>query len=202
MPDVDTYFIDFDETLFDHNAFIDWIDSALVGHGLIKNIGEFAGTVDEHHTKINDVLRLYRHREHYQSRTNVSWSYASGLLHAELTKQPMDFCYDDSHGFLEWLVAKKLDARILSFGDGDYQRFKIMTCKMVRDINIPIHITDQPKSDFFTHYYSRNKTAVLVDDKFPLHLPNHVEHILIDRKNQYQTNEVTTITSLKELIGN
>ncbi len=180
----DIVFIDFDETLFNHEAFNVWFDERLMHEGLITK-GAITTYMNEYHEIVSPILRRYRHEDHLKDATGKPWSYISGHVKAALKNEGCQFCYDDSHDFLRRALESCDDVRLLSFGVGEYQRFKMSLCRILQDLDLPIHIVDEPKSQFLIEQFSHISSAVLVDDKYPLCLPDNVSHILIDRKGSY-----------------
>ena len=176
-------FVDFDETLFDHLSYIAWLEEQLNRIGkLPKGLGSFSRSLDDYHQVISEIplLRLYRHAEHMQDVSEQSWELISGEIEKLAKKQNKDFCYGDAHEFLAWLAKQGLDTRILTYGDGEYQRFKLMTCRYLRQNHLPVHVTSQAKRDFLRHNFAKVH-GTLIDDKYPLDLPDGWSHIWIDR---------------------
>ncbi len=203
MSHYDYIFVDFDETLFNHALLNDWVDHMLLSNGHIKQSGDYSKDVDAYHERLTPILRLYRHNDHFKDATQREWAYFAGELKARLRGQVCPFCYEDAHEFLRRAVESGADVRLLSFGDGEYQRFKIGLCAEIRKLDIPIHIVDRPKREFLAEHFGAIR-GVLVDDKYPLDLPDNITHILIDRKGIYREQSahdprIITVTTLKEI---
>lgn len=173
-------FLDFDETLFDHYAFLNWVDDFLVRNYQIKPAA-FKDNIDDYHTPMGENILLYHHAEHIGIVTKRPWSFLSAELEKDLLKLPTDFCYPEVHQTLRQLVKLPMDIRVLTYGDGAYQRFKLNTCSLLHEIRLPVHVVDEPKRDFLAREF-RTEQGILVDDKYPLHLPSNWRHIWINRE--------------------
>jgi hypothetical protein len=148
------------------------------------------------------LLRWYRHAEHIKNITDESWELISGEVEKLVKSQAQDFCYPDAHDCLAWLVKQGSDVRILTYGDGEYQRFKLMTFSYLRSNPLPIHVTRRPKRDFIKRHFGQFR-GVLIDDKFPLDLPKGWQHLWLDRqaklnKPEQIKNDVIKIKSLNQ----
>ena len=192
-------FLDFDETLFDHIRMLGWLDGVMVSdYGLQP--GEFAGTIDTHHDQIDSLHRLYRHRDHY-GLSGQRWEEISDEVRERATREGRDFCYPDVHPFLGRLATMSdVDVRLLTFGDKEYQLYKIALCQELVRYNLPVIVVDEPKRDFLAREFPDGGT--LVDDKYPLGLPKGWRHMLIDRSGAFATTEldegVQRIASLRD----
>lgn len=173
-------FIDFDETLFNHYTYIDWADAFLAKFDVAP--GGYKGTVDSFHEHMGEKLRLYKHEDHIEAASGKAWSFISGELDRALKQGDHDFCYEDTHQFLRTVV-KNEDVRILTYGNGEYQRYKMNICPVLSELRIPVHIVSQPKREFLKTYFN-NEPGVLIDDKFPLHIEKPWSHIWINRISQ------------------
>lgn len=173
-------FLDFDETLFDHYAYFDWLDEIIRAHTPGNG---FQKTSDNFHEHKGENLRLYDHAGHMQAVSGKTWDVMSGEIEHALAKRKDDFCYPDTHSFLRHLVGAHQEVRILTYGHGEYQRFKIHSCHVLRELYLPIHIVSEPKRDFLAKSFP-NAQGVLIDDKYPLKLPPNWHHIWIDRSAQ------------------
>ena len=184
IVDYDHIFVDFDETLFNHYQFLNWLDDQLYKWGYLKaDKGSFKSAIDDFHDmqQGNHLLRLYRHRDHVHDKTNQSWQQLSKLVTETLNLQQLDFCYPDAHTLLKKLVSSGSEVQILTFGDDEYQRFKINTCQFMQSHHIPIQVVNETKADYLAQHYNHAK-GTLIDDKHPLNLPNNWHHIWINRK--------------------
>ncbi len=195
-------FIDFDETLFNHYAYLDWAEQFLKKFGMSP--GAYRKTVDAFHTNMGEKLRLYNHEEHIFSASGKKWSYISGEFERELARNNHDFCYEDTHDFLHEIMKSPYDVRILTYGNGEYQRYKIKTCKTLGGLHIPVHVVTQPKREFLAENFSKSP-GVLIDDKYPLNLPKGWTHFWINRatelnKPKYDKNtNAVAISSLSQV---
>jgi FMN phosphatase YigB (HAD superfamily) len=181
----DLIFVDFDETLFDHAAMNRWLDGVMAGEGLIEP-GAYFDTIGIYHEQLTPILRRYRHADHFSDIVKKDWAYMAGYIKTKVQSQPCQFCYPDSHDFLRRCVSSGVDTRILSFGHGDYQRFKMNMCAVLSELDLPIHIVDAPKTQFLKKHFAHLKKGALVDDKYPLDLPSNITHALIDRGDIYR----------------
>jgi len=195
-------FLDFDETLFNHYAYLAWVDTFLENHAIEK--GTYQKLISDFHTSMGENMRLYDHVGHIEAVLGRSWGYISGEIEQALEYQQKDFCYEDVHEFLEKITKKsKYDVRILTYGHGEYQRYKIRTCRVLSQLRIPIHVVNEPKREFLKREFP-NVEGILIDDKHPLRLPPNWRHIWITRRENdsladEQQSNVTKITSLLEL---
>ncbi len=177
-------FIDFDETLFNHAAYIAWADDVLAGL-LGKEAGFYKHNIDDFHQQLDDPhLRLFKHDAHSRETTGKGWDYISGELERVRKDHAGDFCYGDAHDFLQWATAQDVDVRILTFGDAEYQHYKINTCPVIRKLGIPVHVVSEPKRDFLAREFGNAKRGVLIDDKHPLRLPKNWDEIWINRSSK------------------
>ncbi len=197
-------FIDFDETLFYHHSYLSWVDGFLARRGHISSPGDYAALIDDFHEPKGENLRLYRHKDHLKAATGQNWSYISGELEKEIKEKGHDFCYGDAHEFLERAAQSGWDARILTYGHGEYQRYKIKTCRVLTGLGIPIHVVREPKREFIKREFS-DATGVLIDDKHSQRLPEGWTHIWITRQDTHKTDDkpddqnVVRVKSLKEV---
>lgn len=197
-------FVDFDETLFEHYAYLDWFDEELHEAGLLpEGSGSFRQGVDKHHDVRSQVplLRLYKHQAHLMEATGRDWQFISGEMEKKVAQRTRDFCYPDSHDFLAWLKAQPYDSRVLTYGDGDYQRFKIGLCHG-NTAYFPAHVTDNPKNEFLAKEFP-DERGILIDDKYPLDLPDNWLHLWITRKESLKqpkklTDRVYQVSNLKQ----
>jgi hypothetical protein len=189
-------FLDFDETLFNHYKFLDWLDDKLYEHGhLIGGKGSFKDVIDDFHTVLSDkpMHRLYRHEDHMTQTTTQSWRQVANLIKVWLKEQNLDFCYPDAHDLLAWLITQPQDLRILTFGDQTYQHFKIQTCSYLSAKQIPIHVVLEDKAGYLKRHFTDGK-GILVDDKYPLNLPANWHHIWLNRIDRLDKPKTITAT--------
>lgn len=172
-------FLDFDETIFNHTAFVDWMDNFFVQRFKI-GASSFRDSLGQHHEYLPEGLRLYKHSEHVEKVTGRSWSYISGEMEREFRKRNVDFCYPEAHAAIKKLQGHHDDLRLLTYGFGEYQRFKISSCQLLRNSKIVIHVVSEPKTAFLQREFP-NESGILVDDKYPLNLPGQWRHIWINR---------------------
>lgn len=195
-------FVDFDETLFYHYIYLQWVDAFLAKRNIILQPGIYEARVEDFHEVKGENLRIYDHEGHLKSVSKRSWSYVSGEIEKEIHRASHDFCYDDAHDFLERAVQSQWDVRILTYGNGEYQRYKIKTCRILSDFHIPVHVVTEPKKDFLTREFADTE-GVLVDDKQPLHLPKNWKHVWIDRtgtrRKLKEEERVESVKSLDEI---
>lgn len=176
-------FIDFDETLFSHGSYIEWFAEYLAKtHGIDTH--DYMSSFDDYHDLQDEqgLLRMYRHDGHILDKTGLSWDMLSGEIQKAVRDESLDFCYPEAHKFLAELSANKnVEIRLLTYGNADYQRFKIGLCKHLQ--GIPVHVVREPKGEFLSRNYNQNTTrGVLIDDKAPLIMPSNWQHMWINRK--------------------
>lgn len=193
-------FLDFDETLFNHYSYLDWADNFLQAYGVRK--GAFSEKVEEYHTVLAEHLRLYDHKGHMEAVLGGhSWSFISGEIEHALEKERPDFCYPEVHKFLEYILEQGYEPRILTYGNGEYQRYKIKCCRYLSELRLPIHGVDEAKPDFLEREFP-DGTGILIDDKGPLDLPENWQHIWLKRgenlKKPKQQGRVVIISSLDQ----
>ncbi len=175
-------FIDFDETLFQHNKFQEWFSGYITKKYLVdtakylKTFGKYNYVKD-----VKGLLRLYKHKEHLLNETGLSWQLLSGEIQEAVSEQGLDFCYSDAHKFLTDAQNSGIEkVRLLTYGDPDFQRFKISLCRIARDL--PVHIVGEPKAEFLNKEFGGASVyGVLLDDKAPLNLPKNWQHLWLNR---------------------
>lgn len=201
-------FIDWDETCFEHYKFLGWLEEFAAETGVLDP--RLLETADKYHDQKGENLRLYRHRDHVADALGLEWEYFSGEVERAVAEQELDFCYPDAHAFLEQAAAGQPEARILTYGDGEYQRFKIGTCQVVRDLRLSVHVVQEPKADFLSRHFGESMVrGVLVDDKHPLHLPPNWAHLWLDREaglrepqpGQHNTTHISNLIQAAKLIS-
>jgi hypothetical protein len=193
-------FLDFDETLFNHYAYLDWADGFLKRFSVAP--GSFGKEREAFHIQLGENLRLYKHKEHMEATAGKDWSFISGEIELELKHNQHDFCYPEVHEFLKSVVDDpKFEVRILTYGNGEYQRYKLKTCRLITQLNIPVHVVDSPKGQFLGQHFGDAK-GILIDDKYPLNLPPSWTHMFIDRKSKQSQPEFVdskTVIKISEL---
>jgi hypothetical protein len=201
MKHITHLFLDFDETLFNHSRFLDWVDNFLVEHHQIEPAA-FKSQIDAYHVLKAEKLRLYRHEAHIEAVTQRRWSFLSAELEKALKQRKRDFCYPEAHATLKRLVKLPLDIRLLTYGDGAYQRFKLNTCSLLSQLRLPVHVVDEPKRLFLEREFPKVQ-GILVDDKYPLRLPPNWQHVWINRHGVIAAEKLAAnehiIASLAEL---
>lgn len=185
-------FVDFDETLFNHMAYASWLDEQLHKMKLSsKKHSSFSQSIDDYHDVFSDkpLVRFYRHAEHMHGVSGKSWELMSGEIEKLIHDQHKDFCYPDAHELLRWLAKEAYDVRVLTFGDGEFQRFKLMICPYLSQNRLPIHVVKQFKKDFLKDNF-KDTNGVLIDDRYPLDLPKGWTHIWLDRSEPLKAPKV------------
>lgn len=172
--------LDFDETLFNYVALMEWID-AYVAQRFGVSVGSLTSSMNDHYEYLDENTRFYQPAQHFQKVIGRSWCYLYVELERELKRQQQDFCYPEVHAVLKKLVKEHSDIRILTFGNGEYQRFKIHSCHVLQSMSLPIYVATEPKRDFLAREFG-GEPGILVDDKYPLHLPLGWLHVWINRK--------------------
>lgn len=180
-------FLDFDETLFNHMAYLKWLEDFLKKYGVKP--GSFLQEIDEFHEIKGENMRLYDHAGHMYRVSGKDWDYISGEVESALMKNEQDFCYPDVHDFLDSII--NLSPRILTYGNGEYQRFKIGRCKHIKKLHIPVHVVNRAKGEFLKKEFP-DQSGVLIDDKTPLYLPANWLHVYINRKEELANPKITS----------
>jgi FMN phosphatase YigB (HAD superfamily) len=147
--------------------------------------GLFSETIDAFHTKIDEIHRWYHHRDHYEL-SGQPWNKVSGHMSKLIAQQNIDFCYPEVHRMLKQLTANGWEMSILTYGDEEYQLYKISHCKLLTELSLPVHVVDESKRLFLAREFPK-QPGILVDDKYPLNLPSHWKHIWINRGQQLKT---------------
>ncbi|MCW1908089.1 MAG: hypothetical protein KIH63_001970 [Candidatus Saccharibacteria bacterium] len=190
---LDYIFIDFDETLFEHYAFAAWIEDLLHEKGeLTMGKGSFMASINAYHEVLQQVplLRLYRHRDHYAYTTKSGWQALSAEIHKQAKTSKADFSYPDAKRFIDVVNGFGVTVKILTYGDQEYQLFKIASCTVSGVAHLETEVILEPKSSYIASTYAGTR-GVLVDDKYPLSLPDGWVHIWLDRE--------ATLTAPKQL---
>lgn len=172
-------FLDFDGTLFDHIAYVAWIDGVLAEKFDIEP-GDFQASKDAYYADLGHDARMYQPTKHIEEKVGKSWNFVLGEIQNEQQSQGAHFCYPDAHEMLVQLKTMTFDLRILTFGHGEYQRFKLNTCRFLHDQHIPAYVVDEPKRHFLATHFPDDQ-GILVDDKYPLRLPDNWQHVWLDR---------------------
>ena len=199
-------FVDFDKTLFDPRAYERWLDEQLHKMGLSsKTHASFTESINDYHDVFSEtpLMRFYHHAEHIQGVSEKPWDLMSGEIEKLIHQQHKDFCFPDAHELLRWLGKQGYDVRILSFGDGEFQRFKLMICPYLSQNRLPIHVIKQFKKDFLKDNF-KDTQGVLIDDRYPLDLPEGWTHIWLDRSKPIKTpkldeKDIIMISSLAQV---
>jgi hypothetical protein len=173
-------FLDFDETLFNHYSYLDWVDTFLEQYDVPK--GAFSEKVEQYHKVIEENLRLYDHNGHMENVAGRSWSFLSGEIEHMLEEDRPDFCYPEVHEFLRKVKEGGYKPRILTYGNGEYQRYKIRSCRILSEMRLPIHVVNEAKGVFLKREFPEGE-GILIDDKGPLNLPANWQHMWIRRKD-------------------
>ncbi len=171
-------FLDFDDTLFSQQLFYKWLDEYLQRHDV--PLGRFKDTADGFHEVKGRNIRLYDHRGHFKELTGREWAFLSAEMEEAILERETDFCFSDTHDFLDKLVAEGYAPRLLTYGDPAFQYFKINTCTRLKKLNLPKHIVLEPKAQFLAREYGQG-SGVLIDDKGPLDLPANWTHLWLRR---------------------
>lgn len=192
--------IDFDETLFDYRAYVDWVDGQLSSEYGMPT-GKFVGTMDEFHDTMHDGplrLRMYRHHDHAEHAAGLGWHELRGKIETALSQSGQHFCYPDSHEFvLAALRAGFEQVRLLTYGSDEYQRYKISLCPIMR--GLLVDIVDIPKAEFLrANYGDPSIQGILVDDKAPHGLPENWKHVWLNRAGRPKPKNANCV-EIKEL---
>ena len=173
-------YIDFDETLFNHELFIQWI-SGQVSEKLHIDVSRYVNSFDEYHKAIDTIHRLYDHESHISETLGLSWDEFLELAHTAVNQYRPDLLYSGADQLVyDAIRSDEFDTvAILTYGDNTYQRFKIGLCDQIKHVEVVV--VDVPKREYLLK--QTDEHGVLVDDKGPLHLPRNFKHAWVDRSN-------------------
>lgn len=173
-------FVDFDRTLFNLDLFIEYIDSFLVTNFEVRP-GDYVATISGYYVgTTSQGMRLYDHQSHIQELTGRSWQFVTQLIQEEIEKKGSNFYYHDSFDFLLKGIHEKQDIRILTFGNKDYQGFKMATNPIFAQLGLKVYIVQESKGHFLQTHFPESQ-GILIDDMYPLELPEQWQHILMCR---------------------
>ncbi len=180
MPNFEHLQIDFDETIFNHRQYTRWADAQFVDL-FGSEAGGYRTTFEEHHTELENGMRLYDNRAHVEKVTGSTWSYVSGVIQRRWHEDgEPNFCYPEAGGVFQKLRELYPRLSVLTFGDEGYQRFKIGLCPILRDVTL--HIVEEPKREFIAREFPETERGILVDDRPDLLLPKNWLHIWLLRE--------------------
>lgn len=181
MSEFSHIMVDWDETCFEHYAFLGWLEKYAAETGDVDPC--LLGTIDQYHDQKGENMRLYRHRDHIADILGLSWERLSGDVERAVYDHNLDFCYPEVHEFWDWALGQGADVRVLTYGDGEYQRFKLGTCQYLAGLRVPVHVVQEPKGEFLAREFGdAGVSGLLVDDKHPLYLPDNWQHARVDRE--------------------
>ena len=123
--------------------------------------------------------------------TGRSWGLISGELEKEMSQGEYDFCYADAHDFIKRAVASDWDVRILTYGNGEYQRYKIKTCRLLSELRIPVHVVTEPKKDFLRREIGTTEGAVLDTEGQVIGVHTGAALYTIGERHGFEITEVT-----------
>ncbi len=132
----------------------------------------------DHHKVVYGDLRLYHHNRHAKAVTGLPWKRVGEVISSSTHPH---FCFAEVHAVLDLLSTQFEDIRLLTFGRDEFQRYKINLCDTLSTLDI--HVVGEPKGDFLAREFA-DEPGILVDDKYPLALPDHWQHIWINREEQ------------------
>lgn len=177
-PDKPKLFVDFDATIFDYDRFHPWLIEFLEKNHQVPS-GQFLSIIDQHYDDPASLYRLYDHRGHFLASTGMPWEEISVLVQQELKIQPVDFLFPDAVEFLAEQQQVE-EVEILTYGVEEYQLFKINLCPELLGLGIPVSVVSEPKSVYLSRQAHR-AGGTLVDDKYPLNLPDNWQHVWLNR---------------------
>lgn len=169
-------FIDIDRTVFATDNFIEFVITILTELSG-KNREELAP-----HLYLLSVGNDYhlRHTDFEGLLQAVAVDKADFLALLQQRAVPGQFIVEDAAAFLAWATTQQeYEARLLSFGQHDFQQAKIAVSPQLQAL--PADIIMTRKNAFIARYY-QGRTGYLVDDKPDQQLPAGWEEIYIDRK--------------------
>ncbi|MBC7512055.1 hypothetical protein H7142_00125 [Candidatus Saccharibacteria bacterium] len=180
--------IDLDRTLFDTDKFIVAIwDFAEVYYGISADKERArASNYYDHYGDMYD----YKFFDHLQAVAGSGYS-RSEFIAAAAAKLSGNFLYDDAT--IE--VIDLIDA-IVTFGNRDYQTFKLLLCPQLASIER--HFLLEPKGQYIRRIFAQ--PTLLVDDK---HLDGEIHEpcvfVRIDRTSRIAKSNQGIITSLSQV---
>ncbi len=204
MSKPDYLFLDFDGVLFNYVDMVGWIDDFMVERFTIES-GAFAGTLSDYYdSRDADSHNIYQFRQHIEAISGRSWSFVSGEIDKAIQQKQMDFCFDDVHGTVVQMKNEFPDVRILTYGDGEFQRFKMGLCRKLGQLCVPVHVVSELKADFLRREFTEGK-GVIVDDKPLRNLPENWSQVLMCRPELAPINDTTltddAVSSLHQAYG-
>ena len=189
MPDR-KLLLDLDRTLFNTPLFIrtlwDWIEKtygvdAATSRKNMKSYFRYVGDMYDYD--------FFRHIAELGINTDDVVRRALHDFKAEV------FIYSDVAAFLKNTM--DIDRAILTFGNDDYQQFKLSFCPELAGMSV--HTTRSYKSEYIKKYWPSTPT-ILVDDKLLVGtLPNNTNFIHIDRVQTRPVIEHDTYVSVHSL---
>lgn len=185
--------IDFDRTIFDSDRFYEFIRLSLPDPVSVDHWQNIYREYQQEHSVMN-IFSMLRQRGYVNDADMAT-------LQHEIARQAPYYVYDDAKSLLNDLTARHISYAIFSFGEEEFQMYKIMSSK------IPLHkvvITQKPK-----HLHAIMEHAqVWIDDnprEFSRGSSDNTSRILLSRidgkysKDLHTTDNWSTIESLDEL---
>ena len=181
--------VDFDRTLSDTSAFIDFLWRSLAELYQVDGVAEQARS-KEFYTYSGEWYD-YDFFTHLAAISSVPEDVDTVMAAIRSRAEPDRFLYPDAQQLIP-----DIDA-IVTFGNEPYQRFKLSFCPALSELQT--HIIQSSKAEFISRQYGARPT-VLVDDKhLENELPASVQFICIDRKQTEDLVVGPTCTSVNSL---
>lgn len=154
------YVIDFDYTLFNTSAFVDKLTFEFTRFGILPEA--FRETMAE----VKKELGYYDYKKHLEQLVfGKEYQEALEVIDSVLS-QAGEFLYPDALPFLQRTHAAGHSLYILTFGEDDWQRKKIVGAQI--DGFVQVHTTTGSKVEAFKALGAQGQPMVLVEDSGPI----------------------------------
>ncbi|MGH7196282.1 MAG: hypothetical protein ACREGJ_00765 [Candidatus Saccharimonadales bacterium] len=188
------WYLDLDRTLFDTERFVLELFKVAGRIYREKGVRRMRLLTDlPHQIRYVGDLSYYPFFDHL-AEYGVDTQEAKKLLYEALKDN--DFLYKDAHELLDWLESHGIQPHILTFGDKDYQSFKISLAPRLQ--NLPVTIVQESKGAFLARQAC--ESAILVDDKLVTDLPEWCTGALLTRKKSVAGYNGLVIKNLNDLM--
>lgn len=154
------YIVDFDYTLFNTSSLIDKLTFEFARFGVLPE------TYRETMAQVKKELGYYNYRTHLELLTfGKDYQEALEVVDSVLS-QAGDFLYPDTLPFLQRTHQAGHSIYILTFGEDDWQRKKIVGAQI--DGFVQVHTTTGSKVEAFKALGAQGQPIVLVEDSGPI----------------------------------
>lgn len=184
-------YIDFDRTIFDCNRFIEDFFELLQEYNISRD--DFIKYQNQF-KDINPYIILDAMSKEKDINKDV-YAAIDGLI-----EQSSDYLFYDTIPFLEYLKSKSYQVNILTRGDYNFQRSKIINSH-IDSYYDDIIVTSNHKGELDLDYAN----GIFIDDReeeLESIITNNPKRVVAIKRNGDKLKNVETITSLNELINN